>query len=194
MAEPALMRSYPWVGRQAEHKGRATEIDVDWRGYRQGRLPHRRLEIAGKIALRRKLRRLILRMCSSIYRAAFRYGGLSVGAFCQSSSACARFEPRIIPVIYVKPFMKARRTTTMMKRPWPRPRFAPISRRCREIARSARPAGLSSDPLPSGLPADGNDQPNPRTPDRAGNRSRSGPNARRNALPEILRSVPTRYR
>src|SRR5215469_394055 len=55
-------------------------------------------------------------------------------AFCQQDAACVGHEPRIVPAVYVKPFVKGRRTTTMMPKQHcgRAPRFFPPSVRERD--------------------------------------------------------------
>ena len=85
-------------------------------------------------------------------------------------------EPRIIPAIYVKPFVKGQKNDYNDAEAIAEAALRPNLRVVQEkTPGSARPAGLSSRPVPAGLPPDGDDQPDPRLPDRAGHRRQGWP-------------------
>src|SRR4051812_29357925 len=125
----------------------------------------------GKIAFRKKIRRLDLK------EAFEQLPSCIVGMeACLSAPFVSRrlrtlgHEPRIIPAIYVKPFLKGQKNDYNdggHRRGGDAP--DPADRPGEEPG-SARPAGLSSGPLPTGLPPDSDDQPEPGFSDRARDR------------------------
>jgi transposase len=121
--------------------------------------------VDGKISFRRKIRRLGLK--DAFEKLPPCIVGMEA---CLSAHVVSRVlrglghEPRIIPAIYTKPFVKGQKndyndagdsrgsvTTEPARRPGEEPG-------------SARPAGMSSRPVAIGLPPDSDDQPDPRFP------------------------------
>lgn len=129
-----------------------------------------RLGIDGKIAFRRKIRRL------SLKDAFEKLPPCIVGMeACLSAHFVSRVlralghEPQIIPAIYVKPFVTGQKNGLQRCRGDRRGSVTTESALCPgEEPRPARPAGVSSRPVPTGLPSDRDNQPDPSFPDRAG--------------------------
>lgn len=125
----------------------------------------------GKIAFRRKIKRLGL-------LEAFKLLPPSIVGMeaCLSAHFVSRalrqlgHQPRIIPAIYVKPFVKGQKTTTTTPKLLQRP---PYGRTCAWYARRHRTSstpGSASGSLPPGLAANGDHQSDPCLSDRARHR------------------------
>jgi Transposase len=123
----------------------------------------------GKIAFRRKIKRLAL-------LETFRELPPSVVGMeaCLSAHFVSRVlrqlghQPRIIPAIYVKPFVKEQKNDYNDAEAIAEAALRPNLRCAREDARPTRPPGPPSRSLPPGLAGD--DQSDPRLSDRTGHR------------------------
>jgi transposase len=127
------------------------------------------LGVDGKFALRRKIRRLGLKDAFE------KLPPSNVGMeACLSAHFVSRtlralgHEPRIIPAIYTKPFVKGQKNDYNDAEAVARSSTA-AEPACgpREEPRSTRSAGLSSRPFPIGLSANGDKQPDPSLSHRA---------------------------
>ena len=122
--------------------------------------------VDGKIAFRKKIRRLGLKDAYEKLQPCI--VGMEA---CLSAHFVSRVlralghEPRIIPAIYVKPFMKGQKNDYNDAEVSPRQVAAEPARRQGEEPRSARPSGVSSRPVATGLPPDSDNQPDPRLSD-----------------------------
>ena len=129
------------------------------------------LGVDGKIAFRRKIRRLGL---EDAFR---RLPPCIVGMeACLSAHFISRVlralghEPRIIPAIYVKPFMKGQKNDLRCRGNRRGGVATEPAHGPREEPGPTRPAGLSSRPVPISLPPNSDDQPDPSLSHRAGHR------------------------
>jgi len=129
------------------------------------------LGVDGKIAFRRKIRRLGLE--DAFQRLPPCIVGMEA---CLSAHFISRVlralghEPRIIPAIYVKPFMKGQKNDYNDAEAIAEAALRPNLRTVREKPGPTRPAGLSSRPVPISLPPNSDDQPDPSLSHRAGHR------------------------
>ena len=144
----------------------------------------------GKIAFRRKIKRLALdRDLQKLPPSVVGMEACLSAHFVSRALRQLGHEPRIIPAIYVKPFVKGQKNdyndaeaiAEAALRPEP-------AHRAGEDAGSARPSGLPSRALPPGLAPNGDDQPDPRLPHRARHCGQDGSRALRNSLFAILKN------
>ena len=126
--------------------------------------------VDGKVAFRRKIRRLGLKdVFEKLAPCVVGMEACLSAHFVSRALRALGHEPRIIPAIYVRPFVKGQKKRLQRCRGDRRSRVAPKPAVCSgEEPGSARPAGLSSCPIAIGVSPDGDDQPDPRFSDRAG--------------------------
>ena len=134
----------------------------------------------GKIAFRRKIKRLAL--VETFKKLPPCIVGMEACLSAHFVSRALRqlgHEPRIIPAIYVKPFVKGQKNDYNDAEAIAEAALRPNLRTVREkTPGSARSAGLPSRALAAGLAPDGDDQPDPRLPHRAGHRRQDRARAR----------------
>ena len=141
----------------------------------------------GKIALRRRIRRLGL-------KDAFEKLPLCIVAMetCLSAHFVSRtlralgHEPRIVPAIYVKPFLKGQKNDYNDAEAIAEAATAEPAVRPGEEPGSAGPAGLPPGAVTIGVPSNSDDQPDPRLSDRARHCCQGRPRALRKSLFAIL--------
>src|SRR6202161_3321323 len=126
----------------------------------------------GTIAFRRKIKRLAL--IETFKRLPASIVGMEACLSAHFVSRALRqlgHEPRIIPAIYVKPFVKGQKNGLQRRRGNCRsiPAAEP-AHRAREDTGSTRSSGLPSRSFPPGLASDSHDQSDPRLPSRARHR------------------------
>ena len=121
----------------------------------------------GKIAFRKRIRRLGLKdFFEKLPPCIVGMEACLSAHFVSRTLRALGHEPRIIPAIYVKPFVKGQKNGLQRRRGDCRGSVAAEpALRPGEEPRSARPAGLPPRPVPIGLPPDGDDQPDPRLSD-----------------------------
>lgn len=123
----------------------------------------------GKIAFRKKIRRLALKDAFEQLPPCIVGMEACLSAhFVSRTLRAVGHEPRIIPALYTKPFVKGQKNdyndAEAIAEAALRPKPAGVQG---EEPRPARPAGISSRAVAIGVPTDGDDPPDPRLPDRA---------------------------
>ena len=124
---------------------------------------------SGKIALRRKIKRLALvAEFRKLPRCIVGMEACLSAHFVSRTLRGLGFEPRIIPAKYTKPFVKGAEERLQRRRGDCRSRVTPELTVCSgEVPGSTRPTGVASGALPIGVAAYGNDQPDPSVSPRA---------------------------
>ena len=122
--------------------------------------------VDGKIAFRRKIKRLGLKEAfEQLPPCVVGMEACLSAHFVSRTLRALGHEPRIIPAIYTKPFVKGQKNDYNDAEAIAEAVAPQSACRSREEPGPARPAGLPPRPLSIGRPPDGDDQPDPRLSD-----------------------------